>query len=50
MRFTPRRKRSPWSKRNTLIVERLLEEGLMHPAGIAEVERARADGRWKEVG
>ncbi len=46
MRFTPRRSRSVWSKRNTIIAERLISEGLMHPAGLAEVERAKADGRW----
>ena len=45
-RFTPRRRRSPWSKRNTERAERLLAEGRMHPAGVAEVERAKADGRW----
>ncbi len=45
-RFTPRRQRSPWSKRNVGIVERLLAEGRMRPSGMAEVERARADGRW----
>ncbi len=45
-RFTPRRARSPWSKRNVGIVERLTLEGRLHPAGVAEVERARADGRW----
>jgi uncharacterized protein YdeI (YjbR/CyaY-like superfamily) len=45
-RFTPRRQRSLWSKRNTVIVQRLIEQGLMHPAGIAEVDRAKADGRW----
>jgi uncharacterized protein YdeI (YjbR/CyaY-like superfamily) len=45
-RFTPRRKRSPWSKRNTGIAERLRAEGRMHPAGDAEVKRAKADGRW----
>ena len=45
-RFTPRRPRSSWSKRNTGIAERLLAEGRMHPAGIAELERAKADGRW----
>lgn len=44
--FTPRRARSRWSKRNVGIVERLTAEGRMHPAGLAEVERARADGRW----
>jgi uncharacterized protein YdeI (YjbR/CyaY-like superfamily) len=45
-RFTPRRTRSSWSKRNTGIAERLLAEGRMHPAGTAELERAKADGRW----
>jgi uncharacterized protein YdeI (YjbR/CyaY-like superfamily) len=45
-RFTPRRARSIWSKRNVAIIERLLSEGRMHPAGLAEVERARVDGRW----
>ena len=46
LRFTPRRQRSVWSKRNTEIIDRLLSDGRMHPAGIAEVERAKADGRW----
>ena len=46
-RFTPRRARSPWSKRNVGIVERLSKEGRMQPAGMAEVERARSDGRWQ---
>jgi uncharacterized protein YdeI (YjbR/CyaY-like superfamily) len=46
-RFTPRRRRSAWSKRNTAIAERLLAEGRMHAAGIEEVERAKADGRWQ---
>jgi len=46
-RFTPRRKRSAWSRRNTGIAERLQAEGRMHPAGRAEVERAKADGRWE---
>jgi uncharacterized protein YdeI (YjbR/CyaY-like superfamily) len=45
-RFTPRRPRSTWSKRNTGIAERLLADGRMHPAGVAELERAKADGRW----
>jgi len=45
-RFTPRRARSPWSKRNVGIVGRLERGGRMHPAGVAEVERAKADGRW----
>lgn len=45
-RFTPRRARSPWSQRNTRIAERLVEEGRMQAAGLAEIERARSDGRW----
>jgi uncharacterized protein YdeI (YjbR/CyaY-like superfamily) len=45
-RFTARRRRSAWSKRNTDLAERLRTEGRMHPAGHAEVERAKADGRW----
>ena len=45
-RFTRRRPRSSWSKRNVGIAERLLAEGRVRPAGMAEVERARADGRW----
>jgi uncharacterized protein YdeI (YjbR/CyaY-like superfamily) len=44
-RFGRRRPRSAWSKRNLETAERLLAEGRMHPAGIAELERARADGR-----
>jgi uncharacterized protein YdeI (YjbR/CyaY-like superfamily) len=46
-RFTPRRKRSAWSKRNVGIAERLVEEGRMHVAGLAEIERAKSDGRWE---
>lgn len=46
-RFTPRRRRSAWSKRNVTIAERLLAEGRMHAAGIEEIERAKADGRWQ---
>jgi uncharacterized protein YdeI (YjbR/CyaY-like superfamily) len=45
-RFTPRRKKSSWSQRNVGIVTRLISEGRMHPAGVAEVERAKGDGRW----
>ncbi|KAI9783538.1 MAG: hypothetical protein M1839_003708 [Geoglossum umbratile] len=45
-RFTPRRARSGWSKRNVDIVEQLLKEGRMAPAGLAEVTRAKSDGRW----
>jgi uncharacterized protein YdeI (YjbR/CyaY-like superfamily) len=46
-RFTPRRARSKWSQRNVTKVEQLTAEGRMHPSGIAEVERAKGDGRWQ---
>lgn len=46
-RFTPRRKRSIWSKVNRAKAEALTEAGRMRPSGIAEVERAKADGRWE---
>jgi uncharacterized protein YdeI (YjbR/CyaY-like superfamily) len=45
-RFTPRRTRSQWSSRNVGLVERLTAVGRMQRAGLAEVERAKADGRW----
>ncbi len=44
--FTPRRARSPWSQINREHVERLTSAGLMRAAGQAEVDRAKADGRW----
>jgi uncharacterized protein YdeI (YjbR/CyaY-like superfamily) len=44
--FTRRRPRSPWSKRNRERAEALIAAGAMEPSGLAEVERARADGRW----
>ena len=46
-RFTARRARSKWSKRNVSIVARLLSDGRMHPAGLAAVDEAKADGRWE---
>ena len=45
-RFTPRRARSIWSKRNREFATALIEAGEMEPAGLREVERAKADGRW----
>jgi uncharacterized protein YdeI (YjbR/CyaY-like superfamily) len=44
--FTPRRARSRWSQINRDTAERLIAEGRMAPAGLAEVQRAREDGRW----
>ena len=48
-RFTQRRKRSAWSQRNVGKAERLVAAGRMHPAGLAEIERAKADGRWESA-
>jgi uncharacterized protein YdeI (YjbR/CyaY-like superfamily) len=45
-RFTPRRSGGKWSKANRDKAEELIARGLMKPAGLQEVERARADGRW----
>jgi uncharacterized protein YdeI (YjbR/CyaY-like superfamily) len=45
-RFTPRRRTSQWSKRNLRIAEELIAEGRMLPAGLAEIDQAKADGRW----
>jgi uncharacterized protein YdeI (YjbR/CyaY-like superfamily) len=45
-RFTPRRPGSKWSKANRDKAEELIVRGLMKPAGLQEVERAKADGRW----
>jgi uncharacterized protein YdeI (YjbR/CyaY-like superfamily) len=45
-RFTPRRAKSVWSKINRERIERLTAEERMRPAGLAEVEKAKADGRW----
>jgi uncharacterized protein YdeI (YjbR/CyaY-like superfamily) len=49
VRFTPRRARSSWSQRNVEMAERLIAEGRMRPAGLAEVQRAKADGRWERA-
>ena len=44
--FTRRTARSPWSKRNCDNADRLIAAGQMEPAGQAEVDRAKSDGRW----
>ena len=46
-RFTPRRPRGRWSKINREKCEALIESGAMRPSGLAEVEAAKADGRWE---
>jgi uncharacterized protein YdeI (YjbR/CyaY-like superfamily) len=48
-KFTPRRTKSIWSEKNTKHIERLTAEGKMKPAGIAQVEAAKADGRWENA-
>ena len=48
-RFTPRRARSQWSSRNVAAAEQLIAAGRMQPAGLAEVTRAKADGRWQRA-
>jgi uncharacterized protein YdeI (YjbR/CyaY-like superfamily) len=45
-KFTPRGKRSIWSKINREKVQRLVENGRMQPAGLEAVERAKANGQW----
>jgi uncharacterized protein YdeI (YjbR/CyaY-like superfamily) len=46
-KFTPRRAKSGWSKRNVSHVERLMKAGQMTRAGLEAVEAAKADGRWQ---
>jgi len=48
-RFTPRRARSVWSKVNVGKVAKLIEEGRMQPPGLAQVEAAKANGRWAQA-
>ena len=45
-RFTPRGQKSLWSKINCVKAMTLIAQGRMQPSGLAEVERAKADGRW----
>jgi uncharacterized protein YdeI (YjbR/CyaY-like superfamily) len=46
IRFTPRRPRSKWSGRNRTRALELIAAGRVRPPGMAEIEAARADGRW----
>jgi len=48
-RFTPRTPRSPWSKINRAKAEALIESGRMEAPGLAEVDRAKRDGRWERA-
>jgi uncharacterized protein YdeI (YjbR/CyaY-like superfamily) len=47
IRFTPRSAKSRWSEINRTTVSRLMALGRVSPAGLAQVEAARADGRWQ---
>jgi uncharacterized protein YdeI (YjbR/CyaY-like superfamily) len=46
IRFTPRKPQSKWSQLNRTRATALLAEGRMRPAGLAQVEMAKSDGRW----
>lgn len=46
LKFSPRRPKGLWSKRNREHIERLIAAGRMRPSGLAQVESAKADGRW----
>jgi len=48
-KFTPRRPKSLWSKRNIENIARLTSEGRMRSAGLKEAETARTDGRWDKA-
>lgn len=48
-RFTPRKPGSKWSKINTERAAALIASGRMRPAGLHQVERAQADGRWEQA-
>jgi uncharacterized protein YdeI (YjbR/CyaY-like superfamily) len=45
--FAPRKPRSPWAATNKARVERLIRDGRMEPAGLAAIERAKANGSWE---
>lgn len=45
-RFTPRRPKGKWSQVNRVKVQNLIDAGLMRPGGQAEIDAAKADGRW----
>jgi len=49
VRMTPRRPGSRWSARNRATANKLAGEGRLKPAGLAQIEAAKADGRWKAV-
>lgn len=48
-KFTPRRPKSVWSKKNIEHIDRLTRAGKIKPSGLKEVEAAKADGRWQRA-
>src|SRR5215470_19549337 len=46
-KFTPRRPKSGWSKKNTEHATRLIKSGAMTAAGLKQIDAAKGDGRWK---
>jgi uncharacterized protein YdeI (YjbR/CyaY-like superfamily) len=49
LKFSKRREKSKWSSRNRKIAERLIGSGRMTPAGLAAIERAKANGTWEAI-
>src|ERR1700721_106097 len=49
VRFTPRKPRSKWSAMNRKRALELVKEGRMRPAGLAQIDAAKADGRWERA-
>jgi uncharacterized protein YdeI (YjbR/CyaY-like superfamily) len=49
IKFTPRGPKSLWSKRNVGIAEELIKQKKMHPAGLVQINAAKADGRWERA-
>ena len=47
VRYTPRRPKSVWSKINVAKVNKLIDQKRMQPSGLAKVDAAKEDGRWK---
>jgi uncharacterized protein YdeI (YjbR/CyaY-like superfamily) len=48
-KFTPRREKSIWSKRNIEKIAELIAAGKMHASGVVAIEAAKADGRWERA-
>ena len=47
--FAPRKSRSGWAASNKARIERLIAAGRMRPAGLAAIERAKANGSWETL-